>query len=83
MVSLEKLTEGELKIIAAEYELLASEARKKISLGRNDIDVPEISLPDPAKAILHAIIEEKKMICLRGYNYVPRGNRKLICALEL
>ena len=46
MVNLEKLTENELKIIAAEYELLAGEARKKLSRGQTDQGVPEISLPE-------------------------------------
>lgn len=49
MVNLEKLTENELKIIAAEYELLAGEARKKLSRGQTDQGVPEISLPESAR----------------------------------
>ena len=48
MVNLEKLTEGELKIIADEYELLAGEARKKMERGQTDQGVPEILIPQPS-----------------------------------
>lgn len=51
MVNLEKLTESELKIIAEEYELLAYEARQKLSNGQTDQGVPEVLLPEPAQKV--------------------------------
>ena len=48
MLNLEKLTEAELKIMCGEYELLAEEARKRLSRGQTDQHVPEISLSQNA-----------------------------------
>jgi len=48
MLNLEKLTEAELKIMCGEYELLAQEARKRLSRGQTDQHVPEILLSQNA-----------------------------------
>ena len=44
MLNLEKLTETELKIMGGDYELLAEEARKRLSRGQTDQHVPEVIL---------------------------------------
>ncbi len=44
MLNLEKLTATELEAICAEYEILAQEARQRLSQGKTDQHVPEIVL---------------------------------------
>lgn len=46
MVNLEKLTADELLIICEQYEALALDARRRLSGGQSDMDVPDISLAD-------------------------------------
>lgn len=48
MLNLEKLTETELKIMGGEYEILAEEARNRLSRGQTDQGVHDIVLSQNA-----------------------------------